>query len=163
MTVDNTYLDTAVDRLVEMYEIVLAPMKIPVKRIKKYIDTGLTAPCLWLSPGAINLDDIDYELDGQEYSVMARLSLGSITEGYDGVLAGQLWVVIPTVINYFNARRALIYQDGQEEVPYLIPNETRVSVASGFGQFTGSSNVGIAFQHRLAFAVDIEHFEEIHS
>ena len=147
----DIYLDTAVDRLVEMYKLVLATMTPTVHQVVKYIDPGLTPPLLWLYPGPVSNTDINMQRQQQLYAINARLVLGTVTDGYDGVLASKLWTLIPTTLNYFMKRRNLVYQAGQTAPLFLEPSKTTIALAQPFGTFNASNQVGVEFQHTLLF------------
>jgi hypothetical protein len=84
-----------------------------------------------------------------EYTLKMRLVTGHKTEGYDGTLARKLYVWIPEVIEYFQARRYLQYESGQAPVRYLDPRGVRITL-SRFGVFPlGSDTVHIGAEFDL--------------
>lgn len=92
-----------------------------------------------------------------EYALRMRLITGHKTEGYDGALARQLYVWIPQVIEYFQARRHLQYEAAQTAVKYLHPNGVRITL-SRFGVFpvdAGTIHIGAEFDLVLPFTRQI--------
>jgi hypothetical protein len=153
MTVPVDYLDDAVDRVLAMLLLVSATFTTQVKRVEKHAAPDIPPPCWWVYPGAMNPTVESATHEKQVYDVMMRLILGKVGEGYDagGILHDELWVIIPTVQNYFRMRPALVYEAGQSVPKYLHVPDTNIRLARGFGRFNNSDHVGIEFQLQLGF------------
>lgn len=152
----DTYLDTAVERLVAMYQEVLSDLTPPIRQVIKYLDTGLTPPFVWLYPGVATGSEMSLNSETQLYIVMARVVIGYGTEGFDGRLASALWVYLPTLRNYFMSRKNLVYAEDVVEVPYLRDDETAFRQVTPLGQFAGHNHYGLELAHVLAFSKRVE-------
>lgn len=152
----NDYLQTAVGRLEGMWREALSTFTPPITRVTQYVDTGLTPPFVWLYPSTISLFPASLDIKTQAYVIVAQLVIGSVTEGYDGNVAARMWTWLPTLTNYFEARRRLVYQADQDDVAFLNPAGVRFAQVTPFGAFNNSAHIGIEFGHFLPFIIQNE-------
>jgi len=156
MAVDNTYLSVSVDRVHAMLMAVSSTFTPAVNRVFKYIDPKSTPPFWWMYPGVVSPEALAAFLDRQTFAINMRLVLGMGMQGYDGTLAQNLWTWMPTVLNYFDQRKALVYQEGQAIPRYLDVDNVRIRQISPFGTFTNLNHVGIECQLILPFLISLE-------
>lgn len=147
----DTYLATAVDRLMDGYREVLGDLTPPIRQVVDYLDTGLTPPFVWLYPGVATGTEFSHTSETQQYAVMARVVIGYGTEGFDGRLSRALWTYLPTLRNYFMQRRALVFDSEQAPVPWLRDDETGFRQVSPLGLFSNLNHFGLELAHILAF------------
>jgi hypothetical protein len=156
MAVDNTYLSVSVDRVAAMLLAVSSTFTPAVKRVFKYIDSKSTPPFWWMYPGVVGQEALAAWLDRQTFAINMRLVLGMGTQGYDGTLVQNLWLWMPTVLNYFDQRKALVYQAGQTPPRNLDIDNVRIRQISPFGTFSNHNHVGIECQLVLPFTISLE-------
>jgi len=89
----------------------------------------------------------------QTYTLGMRLYYAPAEAGYVGVKEEFVgWQLIPTVLEYFTARRGLCYQAAQTVPAWLEPNQTTITTASPFGMFPDAASVvGCEFVLSLTF------------
>lgn len=151
----ETYLAVSVDRIAAMLKQVGAEFTPRLTRVLKHVDPAAPVPCWWLFPGVMQPGAYDDEdTDIVTYTVTARLIVGDVTTGYDGVLAEKLWTWIPTICAYFAARRELVYTADQEPPLGLVPDGVRVRVATPYGLFANSNFVGLDLEFSVPFVVE---------
>lgn len=155
--VDNTYVDAAVDRVIPMLKLVSSTFDPPVLRAEKYVALKPPIPIWWVYPGMpIRRDGLAVQLNRQTYVLAMRLILGIAGAGYNGQYESSLWTIIPTVLNYFGQRRALIYERGQRIPKYLDVDGVAIEQTSPYGVFDNNSHVGIEFALTLPFTVSFD-------
>lgn len=150
--INNSYLDKAVTRLIGICQLA-SPDK---TQVVTYIDPQMTPPFWWLYPGPLNPIQLATEIESQPYEIVGRYVLGYTNQGYDGNLGIQLWTVLPTVCNFINGHKNLIWDDEQTQIPYLLSGWTRARQLTGFGALQGYSHLGIEISISLKFTVQIE-------
>lgn len=116
-----TFLNEAITgRFLPMVEQLGAAFDPPIRQIGTYIEDRWTPPFAWIFPSG----DISTEAYGndelQVYGVVLRLvEANGKKMGFFGKTPQAKWLWLPTVTNYFLARRRLVYERGQREVPYF--------------------------------------------
>lgn len=151
------YFDEAVDRVVAMLLEVSALFDPPVKRIIKNLDPTIPDPPIWLLyPGGTQPEDLAVHLERQTFLLNMRLVTGLAGQGYKGEVASKLWLWLPTVLNYFRQRKALVYQAGQKPIRYLDVPNVRIRLATPYGVFTSQNHYGIEFQLALPFTLALK-------
>lgn len=151
MTFDPTYLQQAIDRAAAMIK-----QAVPNSQVVTYIDPNLTTPFWWVYLDRLQPDEQAYGLTGEIWPVNMRYVVGYVTEGFDGVKQRSVYTALPTVKNYFDTHKRLIYADGQASIPYLNPAKLRIDVASNFGLFSADKHIGIELRLLLPFKIEIE-------
>jgi hypothetical protein len=152
--VNNTYLDVAIDRVKEGLLDVSSTFDPPVVRVAKYVNLKPPVPIWWIYPGSTNTRErVAAQMNRQVYPVALRLILGVVGSNYDGRLEEKLWVIMPTVINYFDMRRGLIITAGQKVPKYLDVDGVAIEQTSPYGVFDNNSHIGIEFTLTLPFTV----------
>lgn len=150
------YLDVAVDRIAALLRTLGATLTPPVKRVVQTADEKITPPFWWIYPGVPDEATASSDYRRQTYAVNVRLVVGSVTTGYDRVLAERLWVILPTVITYLIQRRHLVAEAGQTPPRGLDSENVRVEQVTPFGAFNGTHDIGIELQITLPFTVTVD-------
>ena len=80
-----------------------------------------------LTPEQRGVDEFSFT-----FPIVMRLHTGYLGQGFDGALEIQLQTVhAPTVMQYFWARRDLVYQAGQARIPFFQDDAFDISCQSG--------------------------------
>lgn len=156
MAESNTYLEDARDRIAVMCGLVGATFDPPVTNALTYVDPNTALPCWWIYPGVANPELFSIDHSRQNFAANIRLITGLTTQGFDGALEEKLWVWLPTVINYFESHRRLVYQRDQRAPRYFEPALFQIVQSEPFGAFAGSNFVGVEFSALLPFTVENE-------
>lgn len=125
----------------------------PIRRIETYIEERIQPPFGWIFPsGDATLvtprgggDEI------QEYGEVFRIVTGIQDSGFDGKLPQSIRLWLPTAINYFRARRFLIYQAGQGVPRYF--HGLTFEGANQIDDNDPSQHVGVDLRFTFAFSI----------
>jgi hypothetical protein len=141
----------AVERVTQMLRLVSDDLPQGNLNVFDYPEANAQMPFWWVTPGPVETGVRATAQRIETYDVSMRYIIGSVAGGVRGSFARGLWVVIPTVQEYFAARANLAYEPGQPGLNWLDPTRTRISVALPIGEQDGSNYIGIEFSLRLVF------------
>lgn len=154
----ETYLEDVIDdRLIPMLKEVSAVFTPAVKQVERYVKKTANPPFWWIYPGGVARSKLAPRTRVLTYTVNMRLVLGYVEQtGYNGQLEGSLWTWLPTLITYFEARRSLVYQAGQEPPQstsgWLLDTENvELLDMTPFGIFEDFMHVGVELPIVLPF------------
>lgn len=106
----------------------------------------------------VGFDSEDFDRD--VYTVIGRLVIGHLTQGYVGETENKLYQWIPVVKTYFNQREHLQTASGLYTTAMLGLIRSRVTSITGFRIFEGvgidARQVGTEFVHTCEFDETIE-------
>jgi len=148
------YLDSVIDeRIIPMLKEVSSVFG--VKQVTRFVNPKDTPPFFWVYLGGVSRTKPSAKTRVYTYTVNMRLVVGYSTSGYAGQHEGKLWFWLPTLMQYFDERRSLVFQAGQTPPKadgWLLDAENvELSDISPFGVFEDHPHVGIEFSISLPF------------
>lgn len=157
MALETFLLDAVQDRIAPMLREVSAQFPNRVTQVIPYW-TDKAEPPAWLVYNAPQSRQsyssaASASVTIQTYTLALRLNYAPASSGFDGVKEQFVgYQLIPTVMNYFTARRGLCYTAAQVVADGLEPSKTAIALASPFGLFPDTPNVvGVEFNLILGF------------
>lgn len=151
-----TYLEDVIDeRIVPMLKEVSAAFTLPVEQVTRTVNTNDTPPFWWVYTGGVSRTKPAAKTRIYTYTVNMRLVLAYDTQGYAGQYEGYLWSWMPTLMEYFDARRDLVYQTAQQPPGsggWLLDVENvELLDITPFGVFQDFPHIGVEFPILLPF------------
>lgn len=153
----QTYLEDTIDgRIIPMLKEVSAVFTPRVQQVYRVVDTNAKPPFWWAWPGSVSRREDAAQTRVFTHTVNLRLVLGYAGQtGYNGQYEGMLWTVMPTVMNYFEARRSLVYLPEQQPPKadgWLLDTENvEVLDMTPLGVFEDFGHIGIELPLVLPF------------
>lgn len=153
----QTYLEDTIDgRIIPMLKEVSAVFTPRVQRVERYVQAEATPPFWWVYPGGVSRRKDAAQTRVFTYTVNMRLVLGYAQQtGYKGQYEGALWSWMPTVMDYFEARRSLVYLPEQQPPKadgWLLDTENvEVLDMTPLGVFEDFGHIGIELPLVLPF------------
>lgn|GEM_PF-3331568 len=150
------YLDSVIDeRIIPMLKEVSSVFTPQVKQARRYVEPKDNPPFWWVYPGGVTRTKPSAKTRLYTYTVNMRLVVAKAGSGYNGQHESALWLWNPTLMQYFDERRSLVFQAGQTPPKadgWLLDTENvELSDISPFGVFEDHPHVGIEFSISLPF------------
>jgi len=144
------YLYNAAQRIRDMLT-VCAP---GIRHAGMYPGDGYDAFPHWiLIPGTPSRDQQWGDpLDAPSHTVIARLHIGHAADGVTGDNQQLVWLLIPTVLDYF-AQRPDLEDSTFDKSLDLVPDGARCELARGFSIYQ-NGYIGVEFRFTLQFLVE---------
>lgn len=152
-----TYLETTIDeRIIPMLKEVSGVFTPRVQQVYRYVQMEAKPPFWWVWPGGVSRRKDAAQTRVFTYTVNMRLVLGYAQQtGYKGQYEGALWSWMPTVMDYFEARRSLVYLPEQQPPKadgWLLDTENvEVLDMTPLGVFEDFGHIGIELPLVLPF------------
>lgn len=153
----QTYLEDTIDeRIIPMLKEVSAVFTPRIQQVYRVVDTNAKPPFWWVWPGGVSRRPDAARTRVFTHTVNMRLALGYAGQtGYNGQYEGMLWTVMPTVMDYFEARRSLVYLPEQQPPKadgWLLDTENvEVLDMTPLGVFEDFGHIGIELPLVLPF------------